>query len=299
MRRTAGRMVALPATRPSQNPRSSRPTFRRGSTGCRGAAFHTLVVVALGITWILDGLEVTLAGAVAGALKASPRAAFSQCRCRPCQQRLSRRRGARRARLRLAHRPARAQAAVLHHACGLSRGHRRDRVLVECLRASALFRFLTGAGIGGEYTAINSTIQELVPARYRGWTDLVINGSFWVGAALGAAARSCCSIRRCSPPDLGWRARLPHRRSARPRHLRHAHVDPGIAALADDPRPHRRGRSDRRRRSRRELRAAACVARCAAPPCRASACARAASRRWREVVAHAVSRTPAPHARRA
>ena len=52
-----------------------------------------------------------------------------------------------------------------------------------------LFRFLTGAGIGGEYTAINSTIQELIPARYRGWTDLVINGSFWIGAALGAAAR--------------------------------------------------------------------------------------------------------------
>src|SRR5215472_16232222 len=50
----------------------------------------------------------------------------------------------------------------------------------------ALFRFLTGAGIGGEYTAINSAIQELVPARYRGWTDLVINGSFWVGAAVGA-----------------------------------------------------------------------------------------------------------------
>jgi MFS family permease len=49
-----------------------------------------------------------------------------------------------------------------------------------------LFRFLTGAGIGGEYAAINSTIQELVPARYRGFTDLVINGSFWVGAALGA-----------------------------------------------------------------------------------------------------------------
>src|SRR5436190_12655398 len=48
----------------------------------------------------------------------------------------------------------------------------------------ALFRFFTGAGIGGEYTAINSTIQELVPARYRGWTDLVINGSFWIGAAM-------------------------------------------------------------------------------------------------------------------
>jgi MFS family permease len=57
-----------------------------------------------------------------------------------------------------------------------------------------LFRFLTGAGIGGEYTAINSTIQELIPARLRGWTDLLINGSFWIGAAMGAAARSSCSI---------------------------------------------------------------------------------------------------------
>src|SRR5262249_57988017 len=45
------------------------------------------------------------------------------------------------------------------------------------LASFALFRFFTGAGIGGEYTAINSSIQELVPARYRGWTDLVINGS--------------------------------------------------------------------------------------------------------------------------
>src|SRR5207248_2565422 len=50
----------------------------------------------------------------------------------------------------------------------------------------ATFRFLTGAGIGGEYSAINSTIQELIPARVRGWTDLMINGSFWVGAAIGA-----------------------------------------------------------------------------------------------------------------
>ena len=49
------------------------------------------------------------------------------------------------------------------------------------------FRFLTGAGIGGEYTAINSTIQEFIPARFRGFTDLLINGSFWIGAAMGAA----------------------------------------------------------------------------------------------------------------
>jgi MFS family permease len=68
-----------------------------------------------------------------------------------------------------------------------------------------LFRFLTGAGIGGEYTAINSTIQELVPARYRGWTDLVINGSFWVGAAMGAVSAIVLLDPAVIDPDLGWR----------------------------------------------------------------------------------------------
>jgi MFS family permease len=69
----------------------------------------------------------------------------------------------------------------------------------------ALFRFLTGAGIGGEYTAINSTIQELVPARYRGWTDLVINGSFWIGAALGAVSAIVLLDPAFVAPALGWR----------------------------------------------------------------------------------------------
>ena len=69
----------------------------------------------------------------------------------------------------------------------------------------ALFRFLTGAGIGGEYTAINSTIQELVPARYRGWTDLLINGSFWLGAALGATSAIVLLDPAIIGPDYGWR----------------------------------------------------------------------------------------------
>jgi len=69
----------------------------------------------------------------------------------------------------------------------------------------ALFRFITGAGIGGEYAAINSTIQELIPARVRGWTDLVINGSFWVGAALGAAGSIVLLDPTLFAPDIGWR----------------------------------------------------------------------------------------------
>src|SRR3712207_4727863 len=67
------------------------------------------------------------------------------------------------------------------------------------------FRFLTGAGIGGEYPAINSPIQELLPARVRGRPALVLNGSFAIGAAMGAAG----SVVRLDPayvgPDLGWR----------------------------------------------------------------------------------------------
>jgi predicted MFS family arabinose efflux permease len=110
-----------------------------------------------------------------------------------------------------------------------------------------LFRFLTGAGIGGEYAAINSTIQELVPARVRGWTDLVINGSFWIGAALGAVGRHRPPRPRLSRAGLRLARRLPHRRAARPRHLPHAAVAAGKPALADDPRPHRRGGGHRRR----------------------------------------------------
>jgi MFS family permease len=67
-------------------------------------------------------------------------------------------------------------------------------------------RFLTGAGIGGEYTAINSAIQELVPARYRGRIDLIVNGSFWIGAAIGAAASLVLLDPSVVDPEIGWRA---------------------------------------------------------------------------------------------
>jgi MFS family permease len=170
----------------------------------RWGRFHTLVVVALGITWILDGLEVTLAGAVSGALKESPQLQFSNADIGLASS-------------------AYLAGAVLG---ALLFGWLTDRLgrkrlffitLAVYLVATAatalswnvwsfaLFRFLTGAGIGGEYTAINSTIQELVPARYRGWTDLVINGSFWVGAAIGAAGSIVLLDPAVLDPDIGWR----------------------------------------------------------------------------------------------
>jgi MFS family permease len=168
------------------------------------SGFHTRVVLALGITWILDGLEVTLAGALSGALKESPTMHFTNFEVGLSNS-------------------AYLAGAVLG---ALGFGWLTDRIgrkklffitLALYLTATAatalswdvtsyaLFRFLTGAGIGGEYTAINSTIQELVPARYRGWTDLIINGSFWVGAAMGAISAIVLLDPRLIGPDLGWR----------------------------------------------------------------------------------------------
>src|SRR3954470_9837859 len=167
--------------------------------------FHTLVVAALGITWILDGLEVTLAGTVAGALKSSPVLQFSNADVGLAGS-------------------AYLVGAVLG---ALFFGWLTDRLgrktlffvtLTVYLLATAatafswnlssflVFRFVTGAGIGGEYAAINSTIQELVPARVRGWTDLCINGSFWIGAALGALAAIVLLDPAVIDPEHGWRA---------------------------------------------------------------------------------------------
>jgi len=166
--------------------------------------FHTLVVAALGITWILDGLEVTLAGSLAGALKESPVLRFTNTDIGLASS-------------------AYLAGAVLG---AVFFGWLTDRLgrkklffitLTVYLLATAataaswniasfaLFRFVTGAGIGGEYAAINSTIQELIPARVRGWSDLVINGSFWVGAAAGALGSLMLLNPTVINPEIGWR----------------------------------------------------------------------------------------------
>src|SRR4029453_7344960 len=133
--------------------------------------FHSLVVIGLGVTWILDGLEVTLAGALAGALKQSPILQFSNTDVGFASSAYL----------------AGAVLGALFFGWLTDRWGRKKLFFITLalyltataatafswnVASYALFRFLTGAGIGGEYTAINSTIQELVPARYRGWTDL-------------------------------------------------------------------------------------------------------------------------------
>jgi len=166
--------------------------------------FHLHVIIALGITWILDGLEVTLAGSMAGALKASPYLQMTDQDVGLAGT-------------------AYLAGAVLG---ALVFGWATDRLgrkllffvtlglYIVSAAATALswdfasfcfFRFLTGAGIGGEYSAVNSTIQELIPARFRGQTDIAINGSFWIGGGLGAARSIVLLNPAYMNVEYGWR----------------------------------------------------------------------------------------------
>lgn len=168
------------------------------------ARFHRLVVFALGITWILDGLEVTLAGSVAGALRESPVLQFSAADVGFANSAYL----------------AGAVIGALFFGWLTDRWGRKRLFSITLglyllatagtafawdLPSFAIMRFLTGAGIGGEYSAINSAIQELIPARRRGWTDLVINGSFWIGAAVAGLAAIVLLDPRIVDPELGWR----------------------------------------------------------------------------------------------
>src|SRR5258705_4995504 len=203
------------------------------------SAFHRLVVVAVGIAWIRDGLEVTLAGSVAAALQTSPRLHLT------AEQ------------VGLTGSPYLAGAVL----GSLFFGHLTDRlgrkklfnvtlgVYLVATAATAfswdfysflLFRFLTGAGIGGEYSAINSAIQELIPARLRGRTDLAINGSFWVGAAGGALLSVWLLDPNVLGPDLGWRVAFRHRAGPWPGVLLFPRLpprEPRLPALAWPARP--------------------------------------------------------------
>jgi MFS family permease len=166
--------------------------------------WHWLVVIALGITWILDGLEVTIVGAIGSVLT------------EPGTLHLS------------ASQVGWAGSIYIGGAVtgSLVFGYLTDRLgrkklflvtLAVYLCATVLTafapnfiwfaacRFLTGTGIGGEYAAINSAIDELIPARVRGWTDLAINGSYWMGTIVGAAATLVLLDPAIVAHSLGWR----------------------------------------------------------------------------------------------
>lgn len=166
--------------------------------------WHLRVIVALGITWALDGLEASLIANLAPTLTRADT---------------------------LALRPAQVSQATAVYLLGqvfgallfgwLTDRHGRKALFLVTLGlylgATALgglapnfvvfatLRFCAGAGIGGEYSAINSAIDEIVPARLRGQVDLGINGTYWIGVLLGALLTTVVADTRLIPPALGWR----------------------------------------------------------------------------------------------
>src|SRR5881394_2426696 len=168
------------------------------------SSWHWLIVVSLGATWILDGLEVTLAGALGGVLTRHETLGLTDTQVGASATSYL----------------AGAVIGALLFGYGTDRFGRKKLFFITVavyLIGTALsgfswnfwsyaaFRALTGAGIGGEYAAINSAIDELIPARVRGRVDLIINGSYWVGAAMGAAATLVLLDARYIPIWLGWR----------------------------------------------------------------------------------------------
>ncbi|MBV9440816.1 MAG: MFS transporter, partial [Candidatus Eremiobacteraeota bacterium] len=168
------------------------------------AKWHWTIVVALGITWILDGLEVTIVGSLNPTLASREGLGFSDVQA-----------------------GYGATAYLIGAVCGsLGFGVLTDRFarrrlflvtlgwyLVSTVLTAfawnfwsfALFRVFAGMGIGGEYSAVNSAIDELIPAARRGVTDIAINGSWWIGTLIGALASIPLLSGRFFPPSLGWR----------------------------------------------------------------------------------------------
>ena len=172
------------------------------------ARWHWMIVVGLGAVWILDGLEVTIVGSMSDALKpADTGLGPEQLRHRHGRRGLRRRRVPRRAVLRPDDRPFGRKKLFL-----ITLGVYTVATVLTAFSMSPLWyfcaRFLTGAGIGGEYAAINSAIDELIPAKFRGRVDVAINGSFWVGATARLAADDPAARPDHRRPGVGLAAGL-------------------------------------------------------------------------------------------
>lgn len=164
--------------------------------------WHWRVVIGLGVTWVLDGLEVTLAGAIGGVLTKALHMSDTQVGESATFYLIG----------------AVVGAIVFGYATDrLGRKKLFTVTLLVYLVGTALsgltwnfwsysfFRAFTGAGIGGEYAAINSAIDELIPARLRGHVDLIINATYWFGAAVGASVTIVLLSGAVVSARFGWR----------------------------------------------------------------------------------------------
>ena len=168
------------------------------------SSWHWRVVIALGVSWLLDGLEVTVVGALGPTLGRPDTLGLSAAEVGWAASAYVG--GAVAGALvfgRLADRLGRKRMFLVTLAVYLAATVCTS--LAFDMLSFALFRALTGFGIGGEYAAINSAIDELIPARLRGTVDLAINGSFWIGAAMGAGLSIVLLRPGLLPPDVAWR----------------------------------------------------------------------------------------------
>jgi len=166
--------------------------------------WHQLVVIALGITWVLDGLEVSIVAALGPVLTHSTTLHLTESEVGLAAS---------------AYLAGSVLGAVLFSYLTDLQGRKKWFMITLLLYLTAtvltalswdlwsfmFFRFLTGAGIGGEYAAINSAVDELIPARRRGQTNLAINGSWWLGTAAGALLTIVLLNPGLIPEYVGWR----------------------------------------------------------------------------------------------
>jgi MFS family permease len=166
--------------------------------------WHWLVVTALGITWVLDGLEVSIVAALGPVLTHTTTLHLTESEVGLAAS---------------AYLAGSVLGAVVFSYLTDRQGRKKWFMITLLLYLTAtvltavswnlwsfmLFRFLTGAGIGGEYAAINSAIDELIPARWRGQANLAINGSWWLGTAAGALLTIVLLNPHLIAEHLGWR----------------------------------------------------------------------------------------------
>jgi MFS family permease len=168
------------------------------------SGWHTRIIVALGTSWLLDGLEVTLVGSLSGVLQSQHGLSLSDPQVTAAATTYL----------------AGAVLGALFFGWLTDRLGRRKLFLLTLATYSlatvatafshgfwffAFVRFFTGFGIGGEYAAINSAVDELIPGKVRGTVDLIVNGTFWVGASIGAVATYFLLHAGGSVQQVGWR----------------------------------------------------------------------------------------------